>query len=33
VIAVDGNVGQDVRDILLKLPDVLTATIVRFRDA
>jgi D-3-phosphoglycerate dehydrogenase len=33
VIAVDGSVGQDVRDILLSLPDVLTATIVRFRDA
>jgi len=33
VIAVDGNVGQGVRDVLLGLPDVLTATIVQFRDA
>jgi D-3-phosphoglycerate dehydrogenase len=33
VIAVDGTVGHEVRDILLGLPDVLTATVVRFRDS
>lgn len=33
VIAVDENVGVEVRSVLLSLPDVLTATIVQFRDA
>jgi D-3-phosphoglycerate dehydrogenase len=33
VIAVDGNVGAEVRRVLLALPDVLTATVVQFRDA
>lgn len=33
VIAVDGPVGNEVRQVLLRLPDVLTATIVQFRDA
>lgn len=33
VIAVDGPVAPAVRDVLLGLPDVLTATIVQFRDA
>ena len=33
VIAVDGNVGAAVREVLLGLPDVLTATVVQFRDA
>ncbi len=32
VIAVDGGVGQEVRGVLLNLPDVLTATLVQFRD-
>ena len=33
VIAVDGPVGNEVRQVLLRLPDVLTATIVQFGDA
>jgi len=33
VIAVDGPVGNDVREVLLGLPDVVTATIVQFHDA
>lgn len=33
VIAVDGDVGHEVRDLLLGLPDILTATVVQFRDA
>lgn len=33
VIAVDGPVGTAVREVLLGLPDVVTATIVQFRDA
>ena len=33
VIAVDGPVGSVVREVLLGLPDVVTATIVQFRDA
>ncbi len=33
VIAVDGQVGHAVRDVLLGLPDVLTATVVHFKDA
>ena len=33
VIAVDGPVDGVVREVLLGLPDVVTATIVQFRDA
>jgi D-3-phosphoglycerate dehydrogenase len=32
-ISVDGTVGEDVRQQLLRLPDVLSAAIVNFRDA
>jgi D-3-phosphoglycerate dehydrogenase len=33
VVSVDGTIGEEVRQALLALPDIVSATVVRFRDS